>query len=239
MPAPGLALGWTVYRLPRRGHAAEECQDAAAGDGERGRFAIADGASEGAQTGLWARLLVEAFVGAEGGIGAWANWLSGARDRFADAVRPVAEVPWFLDAALRQGAFATFLGLAVDECGWDALAVGDSCLFQVRDNALAQVFPVGRAADFGNTPPLVGSRGAVGLNCVRRRGDWRGGDRLWLMTDALAQWFLGQAEVAARPWVVLDRLLADGPSAFTGWIEDLRGLRRLRNDDVTLLAVSL
>jgi hypothetical protein len=45
MPGSGLALGYRAFCLPRRGHTAEECQDACAGDPERGRFAVADGAS--------------------------------------------------------------------------------------------------------------------------------------------------------------------------------------------------
>jgi hypothetical protein len=36
------------------------------------------------------------------------------------------------------------------------------------------------------------------------------GDRLWLMTDALAQWFLQQHEVGQRPWETLDAVLTAG-----------------------------
>src|SRR5207237_3291793 len=101
------------------------------------------------------------------------------------------------------GAFATFLGLVVEEAGWHALAVGDSCLFQVRDGGLLRAFPLTRAADFGNSPHLVGSRapgpGGTHPPGLRKQGDRRPGDRLWLMTDALAQWFLRDAEAGRAP----------------------------------------
>jgi hypothetical protein len=243
MPAPGLDLSYVCYRLPRHGHGGDECQDAAAADLERGRFAVADGATESAFAGTWARLLVEAFVAAANGAEGM-PWLGSAQERWAASVCRAPgdpEPPWYLETGLRQGAFATFLGVVVHGDGWQALAVGDSCLFQVRGDGLVQAFPLERSHDFGTTPWLVGSRspGATGTQGVRRRGDCRAGDRLWLMTDALSQWFLAEVEAGRRPWQAVDRLLSAGPASFAAWIDDLRGLRRLRNDDVTLLAVTV
>ena len=61
------------------------------------------------------------------------------------------------------------------------------------------------------------------------------------MTDALAEWFLRQTEECRRPWAVVERLLAGCPTAetFASWIEERRNTENLRNDDVTLVAVSL
>ena len=39
---------------------------------------------------------------------------------------------------MEQGGFATFLGLVVQPTCWQAIAVGDSCLFQVREGRLQQ-----------------------------------------------------------------------------------------------------
>jgi hypothetical protein len=242
----GLALEFACLRLPRRDCGAEECQDAAAADAARGCFAVADGASESAHAGLWARLLVEGFVAAGGDDDDGAGWLPAAQERWSAAApraAGAAELPWYLEAGVRQGAFATFLGLAVDEAGWRALAVGDSCLFHVRGDELVQAFPVASSADFGNAPWLIGTRTVAAdlarSHARRQRGDWRPGDRLWLMTDALAQWFLSDAEAGRRPWWAVSHILGGGASAFAGWVEDMRGLRRLRNDDVTLLSVDL
>ena len=71
--------------------------------------------------------------------------------------------------------------------------------------------------------------------------NWEPGDRLYLMTDALAQWFLHAQEQGGRPWQdVASALAAPQPdAAFAAWIEALRGREALRNDDVTLLALGL
>ena len=61
MTVPGLAIGYRAFRLPRQGYRLEECQDASAGDAERGRFALADGAAESPYSALWAHLLVETW----------------------------------------------------------------------------------------------------------------------------------------------------------------------------------
>jgi hypothetical protein len=236
-----LTLDWVLFRLPRRGHVADDCEDAAAGNLDQGRFAVADGASESAHSGLWARLLVESFVAADGEAG-WNALLDRARESWTSAVPvPAAELPWYLEVGIRQGAFATFLGVAVGAEEWHALAIGDSCLFQVRGDELVAHFPVDRSGDFGNSPWLVGSRpqSTAAVPVVHRRGAWQSGDRLWLMTDALAHWFLSETEAGRQPWSRLTPVVADGPGAFAGWVEDQRGLRRLRNDDVTLLAVNL
>jgi hypothetical protein len=261
MPVPGLALGCRAFRLPRQGYVVEECQDALACDPERGRFAIADGAAESPHSALWARLLVEEFVGQREPLPEWASWLPSLQQRWARQVSRSAEtvmdlvetaeadVPWYLEPGLNQGAFATFLGVVVEETRWRALAVGDSCLFQVRQGHLWRSFPIERTVDFSNAPWLVGSRTSPGevphKNGVHQQGDWLPGDRLWLMTDALAHWFLGQFESGNQPWLALDPLLhAAGEEdaadqAFAAWIESLRTARQLRNDDVTLLAVRL
>jgi hypothetical protein len=233
---------------PKRGHTVEEFEDAFAGDPEAGRFAIADGASESSFAGRWANLLVQDFVRAPNlPSGASLPRLPALQQRWAAEVgaRPLS---WYAETKYQLGAFATFLGLVVDESGspsarhWQAIAVGDSCIFQVRQGRLLMAFPVMRSEEFGDTPWLVGSRTSVPdaeAKQVIRSGDWQPDDRLWLMTDALAQWFLRQAEADHQPWEALEDLLAaPGPAAaFAAWVEQLWDAHELRNDDVTLMAV--
>lgn len=246
MPLPVAVLGYRAFRLPRQGYGLEECQDALAGDAERGRFAIADGAAESPYAALWAQLLVGDFVRQSERLPNWASWLPSLQERWSAQPTEAAEatVPWYLEPGLVQGAFATFLGLVIEDDNWFALAVGDSCLFQVRQGELIRAFPVTRAADFSNAPWLVGSRTSPSevphKNGLQQIGDCRPGDRLWLMTDALAQWFLMEAECGGKPWLALEALIhaAANEQAFAAWIEGLRSARQLRNDDVTLLAIS-
>jgi hypothetical protein len=145
------------------------------------------------------------------------------------------------------GAYATLLGVGVrlspSRPGrWQAVAVGDSCLVRVRDGVAPRAFPLSKSTDFGNQPRLLGSRpGAASCQAapVLSRGVCRAGDRLFLMTDALAQWFLLRCESKRRPWEELGRVLADQDPerAFTAWVEEQRDTDQLRNDDVTLLAL--
>jgi hypothetical protein len=246
------------FQLPKRGERVEDYEDAADCDPARGRFAIADGAAGSSFSALWAKLLVEEFVRTpKPQPGPWADWLPAVQQRWSVAVGHRASngpTPWFVQDRIQQGAFAAFLGVVLDEVTtwrggkrkrWRALAIGDTCLFQVRDNKLVKAVPLSRSKDFGNTPWLVGSRSACDRTLNKQggvhKGDWRSNDRLWLMTDALSLWFLQQIEAGRKPWKEMDPLLlAPEPrQAFALWIDGLRKNQSIRNDDVTLLAVSL
>jgi hypothetical protein len=239
-PAP---QPWRVLHLPKRGHRPDEYEDAWAADAGAGRFAVADGASESSYAGLWARLLVQAFV-AERRPWDGPDWLAGPRRRWSAEVDRLA-LSWYAEMKREQGAHATLLGLALRppaagaEGRWRALAVGDSCLVRVRDGERPRSFPLRRSTEFDNAPRLLGSRPGAAPVFDVSRGSCRVGDRLFLMTDALAQWFLLRCEQDGRPWDELAALPAGTghESAFAAWIEERRDQGGLRNDDVTLLTV--
>jgi hypothetical protein len=251
MPCDAAPWHCHSFWLPKRGHTAEEYEDACAADVPRGRFAIADGASESSFARQWARLLVQGFVQAPAAApDRWADWLPAQQECWRVDVgdKPL---PWYAETKVQQGAFATFLGVTVEPSGllrrprWQAVAVGDSCCFHLRGERLRQAFPAKHSDEFGTAPWLVGSRTPPGEaldgKAVRAKGVWHTGDRLWLMTDALAQWFLQQVEAGLAPWQELGALLAaeDPHPAFAAWIERQREAHGLRNDDVTWLAISL
>jgi hypothetical protein len=233
----GPALRWQPFRLPRRGHTADEYEDAFAGDDQAGRFAVADGASESSFAAAWARLLVEEYVRTPG---LWSTWLPTVRQRWADGLSGRA-LPWYAEAKAEEGAYATLLGVRLDlrRRRWFAQAIGDSCLFHVRGDRLLRAFPVARSEEFGNQPALIGSRPPRAESRRPTRylvsGPWKPEDRLLLMTDALAQWFLQQAEAGGRPWEALEGLATDDD--FARWAEGLRDRKELRNDDLTLLTI--
>lgn len=237
--------------LPKRGNSVNEYEDAGACNPERGRFAIADGATESSFAGSWARLLVDGFVAASdpnpqsAGLDCWTDWLPPLQQRWLDEVSNK-ELPWYAETKLQDGAFATFLGLRIGEAArgdWHAVAVGDGCLFQVRAEELRRAFPIEHAEEFGNAPWLIGSRDNSPVSLlqkeVRANGDWCAGDRFWLMTDALAQWFLADVEAGRKPWTKLEAVLAgdDSLARFVDWVEDQRDRHALKNDDVTLIRV--
>src|SRR6266851_8710310 len=154
-------LRWRARSLPRHGYTVDECEDAWAADPVAGRFAVADGATESAFAGLWARLLVEGFVASPPPPDRW-DWLDGPRLRWSEEVMGL-ELPWYGEMKRDEGAYATLLGLDVrpptpDRPGlWRATAVGDCCLIRVRKGRYVRAFPLNRSSDFGNTPRLIGS----------------------------------------------------------------------------------
>lgn len=238
-----------AFWLPKRGNRPDECEDAWSANSMRGRFAVADGAAESAFARSWAQCLVDRFKDASGTGESWVDALPAIQSQWAAAFHGQ-QLPWYAEAKLQQGAFATFLGLIVGAEGstarwWEAIAVGDSCLFQTRGAKLMAAFPLTAAEQFSNSPHLLGSRTPVTEIRTRRlrttRGVGQANDRFWLMTDALAQWWLAEHQAARRPWESLEPLLlpADAEEDFAAWIEDLRDRQQIRNDDVTLLAIWL
>jgi hypothetical protein len=251
MPHEPTQLRWRVLRLSKRGNTAEDYEDAFAADPAKGRFAVTDGASEASFAAAWAQLLAEGFVGASGKPWKELDWLGPVRQRWAAAVdgRPL---PWYAEAKRAQGAFATLVGLSLrrprpdGQTGlWRALAIGDSCVFQVRGKKLRRSFPLSYSANFNNQPRLCGSRprpaGTPDSELDLTAGKYRPGDRFLLMTDALAQWFLHATEQGDYPaldvahWVAQ----ADPQAAFAGWVEERRKGQTLRNDDVTVMVIDV
>jgi len=237
---PNSSLLWQAFSLPKRGSTPEEYEDAFAGDPHAGRFAIADGASESSFAGPWAKVVVDAFVQTRG---SWSAWLPAARARWHDMFEG-RDLPWFAEDKFAQGAFTTVLGVSLasaPEGGpieFSASAVGDSCLFHIRNDALHCAFPMTRSTQFSNTPTLLGSRRRSPESSRTERklknGHCRPGDFLLLMTDALAQWFLWEVETGHKPW---HALLRQNKKGLTDFVEELRDCRKLKNDDVTLLVI--
>jgi hypothetical protein len=60
----------------------------------------------------------------------------------------------------------------------------------------------------------------------------------FLMTDALASWFFQEYENGGKPWEIIGENTID-KSSFTNWIEQLRENKIIRNDDVTLLVLTI
>jgi len=229
-----------AFWLPRQGHSPDEWEDAFACNVPAGRFAIADGATESIYAGEWARMLCASFVDDSTNVTELGPWLGAAQRRWQAHVRGE-PTPWHVAEKLEAGAFATFLGLRVEVDGtsdgrWRAVATGDSCLFQIRGNALCQAFPMVRAAAFGTRPELIGSRQRARVAVAADNGTLWAGDRLLLMTDALAHWFLAEHESGRQPWHEFEQLTE---ADFAAWVDRHRKDRQLKNDDVTLVVIEL
>jgi hypothetical protein len=220
--------------LPKRGHTPAEYEDAFAGPVDRAGMvmaAVADGATETAFAGVWARALVEAFTEspppASEGVG---ETVVLARRRFDAAVTlRLPALPWYAAAKAEEGAHAALLGLALRPEGrYGAWSVGDCCLMHRRNERTIETWPFERPEEFSNRPVLLGSRAGESLPPVAsREGRWKPGDVFWLVTDALAAYLLGR-----------DSATAPGLDAFEAFVESARA-DGMRNDDVTFLQIEI
>lgn len=231
--------------LPKGGNAPEDYEDAAWPlravwrESRSFRCAVADGATETSFSGLWARLLVRAYCSKRLQAGSLNRDLVRLRALWQAEVGGK-QLPWYAEEKLRSGAFSSLLGFSIDHRGtWKALAIGDSCLVQRRGNTLCASFPLVKSEEFTNRPLLLGSNGgefseiAAALRVAH--GTWEPGDAFYLMTDALASWFLATAERGGQPWVELDQAAGAVKSTFDRWVIEQRRAGTMRNDDLTLL----
>lgn len=239
------------FWMPKAGNRAEEYEDAFAHTplNEAGvpefLCAVADGATETSFSGLWARLLTAAYVERRlVGIDPPAvarlaqDWQAEIAARTRD--KPL---PWYAEEKLQSGAFSSLVGLYLAPPRyWRAVAVGDSCLFQLRRGRIIRAFPLMQSADFNNRPALISTQadGNRALVPVVVEGEWRDEDCFLMMTDALAQFFLAQREQLSRLlWMPLrDKFLRlRSQPAFADMVTRIRRERLCRNDDVTLVRV--
>ncbi|MCY2987116.1 MAG: protein phosphatase 2C domain-containing protein [Planctomycetota bacterium] len=233
------------FRVAKRGNTDDEFEDACAVDIKRSRFAIADGASQSSFAAAWAQLLVHEFIRIPvPWASRWTKWLPPLQGQWLSDIGS-RHLEYYAIPKFEEGAFATFLGLVIAHRRWHAVAVGDCCVFQLRQGQLREKFPVKHSADFTVCPGLLGSRFCeidvmrTKKNCIA--GDWQEGDWFLLMTDALAQWFLRGFEAGTNPWGTLYGLLTASVAddQFQAWIREIRIQGAIRNDDVTLLAVEV
>jgi hypothetical protein len=261
----------STFWLPKRGSSLQEYEDAfwvgPNGDGEGEiqqralRVAVADGASESMLASRWANRLVAVFGLATnaartrpGFMAAYRQAVSGWDDEVLKymADRELRSVPiqWYEEPGLAKGAYATILAVEFRDGwqdgppGWMASGLGDSCLFQIRDESLYASFPMNDASAFSYQPPLLASRGTN--NDVLRRhirlkaSDWERGDSFYLTTDALAAWFLRAVEAGGRPWETLRDLdTLDAQLDFTEWVDEQRDVGGMHNDDTTLVRIDM
>lgn len=249
-----------LFRLEKAGNAVEEWEDGAgAFDGEPvagrdPRFIVVDGATEAYDSLRWVAQLVTSFIG-DGPCGksqmptldaeSMQRWFELMQKRWV-AEAPTVFANIFEELKFAQvGSFATLLGCELTGLDgpnprWDAVALGDSVLFHVRDRRLVDHFPRLGADDFGLSPDGVHTQ-PLALEQMRQRlafahGSLIEGDQLFLTTDALAHWIVrGIQRGEGKLWGMLADL--DHPRLFEQLVADQRAAGEMKNDDVTLLRV--
>ena len=240
-----------AFWLPKDGSSEDEYEDAffprhaKSLTGERLRFAVADGATEASFSRLWARMLVRAFVRGTINLPLTLAELAPLQELWSESVHGKT-LPWYAEEKAASGAFAALIGLELSEerserqiqRHWRAVAAGDSCLVQIANDKLVCSFPITDPSRFNNQPNLLGSLpDPVDADSLISEiaGSWAREDQFFLMSDALACWFLKQTKEQENPWLLLQEM-EDQP-AFRDFIAKLRTNQEIKNDDVTFMKI--
>lgn len=242
------------FWLQKAGCSAAEYEDAFYPEGvtrssqQTFRFAVADGATDSSFSGIWARLLAKAFVEGPYEPEQIEQLLADTRPRWEQQVGQ-RQLPWYAEQKAQAGAFSSLLGLMIRETDagrseWQAIAVGDSCLVQVRNEKAIVKFPIEHSSRFDSMPFLLATTSSLNSkvreNLAVARGDIQPDDAMYLMTDALACWFMATDERGRTPWLALrDLNTGDQRESFVEMIDRLRTQRELRNDDCTLTRIDI
>jgi hypothetical protein len=231
---------WISATVPKQGNRPEENEDAVRASPDGLRFAVADGATEGWESGPWATHLATCYVAGPPEPADFDRWLASARDWAPPPLE--GPQPWYVAEKQEQGSFATLVGIELrhsrrtDGWSWRSLAVGDSCLLHVRGSELTLTFPLESAKEFGSRPALIPS--AVGA-CPKPQwcaGRADPGDLLLLATDAAALRLFDPAARAEAVLAVAAALARLNPQPLADWCQSVQGTT---NDDVSILAIQL
>ncbi len=222
-----------------------------AGGKEAARLVLSDGASESAFARIWSNILTRNFIDrpptfADGAAEGLEDWLAGCREEWNQEI-PWQRIPWHGAAKTRAGSAATLLGLYFSQTTdrgrrlrWQAVAVGDSCLFLVRQDKLEVSFPLKDYTKFNNTPALLCSNPANSADLQKTAkfasGECEPGDLFILASDSLAAWFLARNAREQNPW---ENLRFPNPAGWSGWLDELRKTEKIKNDDTTLALVQV
>ncbi|MDO8446254.1 MAG: hypothetical protein Q7T53_09155 [Deltaproteobacteria bacterium] len=235
-----------IFATQKNGNTLDEYEDAYSC--EKPFFSVADGATESSFSKEWAKLLVTGFSNNKGAIKKDLKdilnlVISNAQAEWCEMLK-TKTILWHAEEKVKRGAHAAFIGLRLindytlfrKKMKWESISVGDSCLFVIRNDALIESFPIKKSSDFNSSPFLMSSVGKNDdIEMEISSGDLKGGDCIYLLTDAIAQWFLGAHENNKLPWKMMNDI--KNKEEFQLFIDGLRSAHAIKNDDVTVMNI--
>jgi len=239
-----------AFSLPRPQGSHPDGEDAYGFDELRGRFVISDGAGSAFASRAWARTLVRRFIDDPGPMlepagTSLSSWHSHAVDDWRAGLNVKTDR---LRRAAAIGSAATLLGVHISysphtdpsgqrhlgpacETRWHAAAIGDSCLYLVREGRPEVSFPIALGQPFPVAPDLLHTNQVI--DPVSISGTLTPGDTLLLATDALSRW-ASSGPPSIWPWLTV----AD-PGELAAVLGESRSRGDIDDDDLTLLTVTL
>ena len=245
-----LKLTTKPFRTHKEAETLDDCQDAYHWDDEKGRYAVADGATLSFFPKEWATLLVEHFC-EDTDLSSvktdWRDWISPIQQKWYEQIEEkVSERNLFYltnSFNSQESAVSTFIGIefSKDNDGWEAMILGDSCLFHKSEFEFKS-YRIENSAGFTNQPDAFASFAKDNhFEPSFENGRANPGDTFILATDALAKWILEHKETGKLD-AALDKLKAiKTDEQFYQFVHEARYDKaiRLANDDVTLMLISV
>lgn len=225
-----------------------ECEDAIAINAALSRFTVADGATEAFDARSWATLLADAWVedkAAAVSIDAFRSHVAEQSLRLHASWQGRA-LSWYAEEKARAGSYAAFVGVQFDMNAklprWQAIALGDCCLIQIRKASIARSFPLTDDEQFTSSPVLVPSlesmRDAALSKMLIDSGTIENGDVFLLLSDAVAAWYLKQAKQRDAVCDEFDaHLAASRHDELTRLFDRERLAHRIKDDDIAVLRI--
>lgn len=235
------------FIVPKTSEKYSDCRDNYAVDITNHKFAIADGVSKSFFPGIWSELLVNSFADAGKEV-EMKQLVKDCQTEWFKKVKEIVQQPnqkYYVTNKFikKEPGLSTFVGLEFFERDkqlvWKAIAIGDSFLFflpkgyEKFDDDLISLSSK-EDFEFDNFPDYYCSIGDKHkgkpkiIEKVLKEGTF------YLMTDALAEWFINDKEEAVKyisNWQTQDNYKSD--------ITELRKLERLGNDDTAILVIDI
>lgn len=253
------------YKVSKIKEKHSDCQDSYSLSTERCRVAISDGATQSFYSGLWSHILCSLYCTWPKLISYshWTEWNDAARVRWIEEVNKKLEElkgsgkPSWIECLngikLKKDAFATFIGISLEDSYLHGICIGDSCAMLVRitkettDNegfreaiSIIRTFPGLWKHSFDSRTTGLSSYNSD-LNHLPEFFQIpvpleKNKYRILLMTDALAQYVLDREGEGTS---IIHTLLSIGTQEeFAQYIDKCRETG-LANDDTTLVVVEV
>jgi len=239
------------FTLPKIGEKREEIQDAYYESSDSNLAAIADGASTSFLAREWADLLVESFCKNNEELNTinreWKEWLKPLQEQWRQhsiKIRTDPNLPWYAKGSKEKNCgSATFVGLKLyptnqeKQKTWEALAIGDSCLFQIKANSDQLIsFPLQKSEEFHTVTDCFQSLPEYNVSePTYIKSSYDKDDIFFLATDALAEWIFKDVEKGGSHWRKL--ISITNQEEFAEFIQQIRHEKLIKNDDTTLCRI--
>lgn len=222
-----------------------DCADNYAVNKNSHRFSVSDGVSKSFFPKVWSEILVTQFV--ERTDLKKTELIKVCQEEWQKRIDEIVSLPdtkWFTKSQYnrKDPALATFVGLQFfeKEKKWSASALGDSFLFFVPQEfndyqrELVKLSSKSEPIVFDNFPDYLTSIGDSHKGRPKEKSGNLKNGTFYLMTDALAEWFIKEGENAIGK-ITVWKSQADFKRFITQAIDD----NQLTNDDCAILCIEL